>query len=159
MNEQLPQQLEQLIELHTAGSPTCPEVKWTDLKPAELAKAYEEKWSGKISHGTIKRVLKDLGYKKRRPNKSIATGKSPHRAAQFRLIFYFAFLFSEMDNNPILSMDTKKKEELGELSRSGKVLCKEAPKVHDHDYKHLSKGKVVPGGLYDMKRQLFYAIT
>lgn len=154
--KELPNRIEQIIKLHTAGSPTRPEVKWTDLKPIEIAKRYEEEWSEKISHGTIKRILKSLDYKKRRPNKSIATGKSPHRSAQFQLIFYFAFLFSEMDNNPILSMDTKKKEVLGDLSRCGKILCKEAPRVHDHDYKHLSKGKIVPSGLYDMKRNEGY---
>lgn len=148
--------LETIIELHTAGSPTTPDVKWTDLPIREIRKQYHCRWSERISYNTVKRILRDLGYKKRRPNKSLATGKSPHRSAQFKLIFYFAFLFSEMENNPILSMDTKKKERLGDLSRNGTVLSKEAPKVHDHDYKHLSKGKIVPGGLYDMKRNEGY---
>lgn len=122
----------------------------------EIRKLYKTEWSERISYGTIKRILRDLGYKKRRPNKCISTGKSPHRAAQFRLVFYFAFLFSEMENNPILSIDTKKKERLGDLSRGGKVLSKDPPEVHDHDYSHLSKGKIVPGGFYDMKRNEGY---
>lgn len=150
------ERLEQIIALNRAGSPTDPLVKWTHLKPSDIAKEYERRWPERISNGLVKRVLKDLGYKKRRPNKSISTGKSPFREEQFRLIFYFAFLFSEMQNNPILSMDTKKKEDLGDLSRAGKVLCKQAPDVCDHDYAHLSKGKVVPGGLYDMKRNEGY---
>ena len=86
-----------------------------------------------------------MGYCKRRPNKALITGKSPFRSEQFKLIFYFAFLFAEMQNNPILSMDTKKKERLGNLSRVGKVLCKESPNTYDHDYAYLSEGKVVPG--------------
>lgn len=131
-------------------------MKWTHLKPRAIAELYEARWSDRISTGTIKRILKDLGYKKRRPSKCIATGKSPFRSEQFKLIFYFAFLFSEMDQNPILSMDTKKKEVLGDLSRGGKVLSKQAPRVHDHDYKHLQEGKVVPAGLYDMKRNEGY---
>lgn len=142
--------------MHAAGSPTDPSVKWTHLKPSDISKAYDKEWSEPISHQTVKRILKVLGYKRRRPSKALATGKSPHRAAQFKLIFYFAFLFSEMENNPILSMDTKKKEVLGDLSRAGKVLCQQAPQVYDHDYSHLAKGKVVPGGLYDMKRNEGY---
>jgi hypothetical protein len=95
--------------------------------------------------------MKELGYKKRRPIKALATGKSPFRAEQFKFIFYFAFLFSEMDNNPILSMDTKKKEALGDLSRNGKLWCNRAPETYDHDYSYLKDGKVVPAGLYDMR--------
>lgn len=148
--------IESIIEFHRAGSPTDPDVKWTHLKPSDIAKAYEKRWAESISNGTIKRILKDLGYKKRRPTKDLTTGKSPHRAAQFRLIFYFAFLFAEMENNPILSMDTKKKEHLGDLARSGKVLSKESPMVYDHDYPYLATGKIVPGGLYDMKRNEGY---
>ena len=97
-----------------------------------------------------------MGYRKRKPNKALVTGKSPLRSEQFRVVSFFTFLFAEMGNNPILSMDTKKKERLGNLARPGRVLCKQAPLVCDHDYAHLSEGKVVPGGLYDMKRNEGY---
>lgn len=97
-----------------------------------------------------------MGYKKRRPSKALITGKSPFRAQQFKLIFYFAYLFAEMEHNPILSADTKKKEQLGNLSRSGRVLAQQSPQTYDHDYKHLSSGKVVPSALYDMKRNEGY---
>lgn len=137
--------------MNRAGSPTDPEVKWTHLKAKDIQQKYELEWSSKISKQTIKRILKKLGYKKRRPIKALITGKSPYREEQFKLVFYFAYLFSEMEHNPILSMDTKKKEVLGDLSRNGKIWCNEAPQTFDHDYKHLTTGKVVPGGLYDMK--------
>ena len=148
--------LEEIISLNQAGSPTDPKVKWTHMKPSDIGKAYELKWSEKLSNQTIKRLLKKLGYRNRRPRKELITGKSPYRSEQFKLIFYFAFLFSEMDNNPILSLDTKKKEKLGDLSRNGKVLSKEAPTTYDHDYAYLATGKIVPGGLYDMKRNEGY---
>ncbi|MFT4665612.1 MAG: hypothetical protein ACI8YQ_002352 [Polaribacter sp.] len=131
--------------MHKAGSPTDTTVKWTDLKPSDIAKAYEAEWSEKMSNQTVKRLLKELGYRKRRPAKELITERSPYRSAQFKFNFYFSFLFSEMDKNPILSADTKKKEKLGDLSRAGKVLCKQAPQTYDHDYGHLAKGKVVPG--------------
>lgn len=150
------ERLEQIICLNAAGSATDPDIKWTHLKPSDIAGCYHEKWGESISNNTVKRLLKEMGYRKRRPSKALATGKSPFRSQQFKLVFYFAFLFAEMENNPILSMDTKKKESLGDLARSGKVLSKEPPKTYDHDYAHLSEGKVVPGGLYDMKRNEGY---
>lgn len=148
--------MEDIISLNAAGSPTDPKVKWTHLKPSDIARLYHVKWEESISTSTIKRLLNKMGYRKRKPNKALSTGKSPFRSQQFKIVFYFAYLFAEMDNNPILSMDTKKKERLGNLARSGQVLCKEAPKTYDHDYAHLSEGKVVPGGLYDMKRNEGY---
>ncbi len=58
-----------------------------------------------------------------------------------------------MENNPIISIDTKKKEVLGELTRNEVVLTKgkEAVKVFDHDYPHLGVGKAIPHGIYDLR--------
>lgn len=97
-----------------------------------------------------------MGYVRRRPIKNLPIGKSPFRTEQFRLIFFFAFLFSEMENNPILSMDTKKKEQLGDFKRAGTVYCQKAPETYVQDYSYLSEGKIVPHGLYDMKRNEGY---
>ena len=145
-----------IIEQSTAGSPTDAEVKWTDLRPQKIAQMYKEAYGVSLSNQTVKRILAEAGYRRRRPSKALATGKSPYRAAQFRLIFYFAALFAEMEHNPIISVDTKKKERLGSLDRGGQVLCKEAPQVFDHDYPGLSEGKVIPHGIYDMKENKGY---
>ena len=52
----------------------------------------------------------------------------------------------------MLSIDTKKKEDLGNLTRGEAILCTgKALKVFDHDYSFLSTGKVIPHGIYDMK--------
>ena len=53
-------------------------------------------------------------------------------------------------------MDTKKKEQLGDFKRAGRVYCQKAPETYVQDYNHLSKGKIVPHGLYDMKRNEGY---
>lgn len=52
---------------------------------------------------------------------------------------------------PVISIDTKKKEKLGGLYRDGQVYCLEAEKVYDHDYPHLANGGIVPHGIYDLK--------
>ncbi len=79
-------------------------------------------------------------------------GKSPHREEQFKILTFLTGLFAMMGHNPALSMDTKKKERLGNLDRGGSVLCKAAPEVFDHDYPYLSEGKVVPHGIFDLKQ-------
>lgn len=98
------------------------------------------------------RILKEAGFCKRRPSKTLSTGKSPHRSAQFQLILYFVTLYTQMEHNPMLSMDTKKKERLGNLDRGGKLCSTDKVEVYDHDYAHLSEGEIVPAGIYDIKK-------
>lgn len=106
-----------------------------------------------VSHGCIKRILRANNYKKRKPPKSIAIGKSPNRAQQFEIIFFLIALFMDMNNNPIISIDTKKKEALGQLTRNRAVLSKngKAPPVFDHDFSYLATGKAIPHGIFDIK--------
>jgi hypothetical protein len=53
--------------------------------------------------------------------------------------------------SPVVSIDCKKKERLGNLYRGGRCYCTGAVKVYDHDYDNLSEGKVIPHGIYDLK--------
>lgn len=110
------------ISHQTAGSPTDKKVKWTSLRPIDIAKYLKEKHQLKVSHGCIKRILKEDGYVKRKPVKCLAIGASKHRAEQFRIVFFLIAVFNDMENNPILSIDTKKKEPLGQLTRNEQVL-------------------------------------
>lgn len=93
------------------------------------------------------------GYVRRKPLKSIATGSSPHRKEQFRIVLFLVALFHDMEENPMLSIDTKKKELLGELSRHETVLTTPAgvAKVYSADYPYLASGRAVPHGIYDVK--------
>ncbi len=58
-----------------------------------------------------------------------------------------------MADNPIISVDTKKKEILGNLTRNEAIMTKddEVLEVLDHDYPQLGTGKVIPHGIYDVK--------
>jgi hypothetical protein len=104
----------------------------------------------------VKRILKQAGYVKRKPSKSIAIGKSPHRKEQFQIIKFLTSLFTKMENNPILSIDTKKKERLGLLTRGQAILSNQNVPLFDHDYDYLSEGKVVPQAIYDTKQNKGY---
>lgn len=145
-----------IVAAHTAGSPIDEKVKWTYLKPQEIAQEYEKKHGEGISKKVVKRILKQAGYVKRKPSKSIAIGKSPHRKEQFQIIKFLTGLFTKMENNPILSIDTKKKERLGLLTRGQAILSNQNVPLFDHDYDYLSEGKVVPQAIYDSKQNKGY---
>lgn len=142
------------IERHKAGSPTDATVYWIHLRPCEIAVNFERQSGQKVSHGCIKRVLKTMGYKYRKMRKNLATGTYARRNEQFEIIFQLVAIMSL--KTPVLSMDCKKKERLGNLYREGKVLSTAAIEVFDHDYDHLSKGKVIPHGIYDVQRNEVY---
>jgi len=141
------------VESHTAGSPTDPKVKWTALKPKQVALHIKENYQVDISNTCVKRILKADGYVRRKPIKSLATGTSKHRSEQFKIVISLVALFHRMHNNPILSVDTKKKENLGQLTRNETVLTKKdsTPKVYSSDYPSLRTGKAIPHGIYDVK--------
>lgn len=147
----------QYVAPRTAGSPTDEAVKWTDLRPCDIALHLRETYQVEVSHGCIKRVLQGNGYTYRKPAKTLATGSSPDRNEQFRIVWFLTGLFMAMENNPIISIDTKKKEVLGQLTRQQPVLSQDGPvEVFDHDYPHLATGRAIPHGIYDVKANQGY---
>lgn len=146
--------LQALIESHKAGSPTDEGVYWISLKPCAIAKLFYEQHHIKVSNGMVKRLLRELGYGYRKQSKQLATGKYAHRNEQFEIICSLILIMSL--ESPVLSIDCKKKERLGNLYRDGKCYCTKSIKVHDHDYEHLSEGKVIPHGIYDLQANKGY---
>ena len=140
------------VEQHTAGSPTDITIKWTHLRPCDIALHLKTTHNTTVSHRCIKRILKANNYSRRKPSKTLAIGESIHRKQQFEIVFFLIALFSDMRNNPIISIDTKKKEVLGELTRNEAVLCKDGkpPKTKDHDFSYLATGRAIPHGIYDV---------
>ena len=141
------------VEQNTAGSSTDEKVKWTHLRYCDIALHLHKAYQIEVSNACIKRILYANGYGKRKPAKTMATGISPDRKQQFQVILFLIALFLEMPDNPIISIDTKKKEVLGELTRNQAVLTQgeEAVPVYDHDYRNLATGKAIPHGIYDVK--------
>lgn len=141
------------VEQNAAGSPTDETVKWTHLRYCDIRSYLEKSYQEEVETTCIKRILYAAGYRKRKPAKKLATGSSPERGEQFRVISFLTALFMVMENNPVISIDTKKKEVLGELTRNEAVLTKgkQAAPVFDHDYPYLGVGKAIPHGIYDVK--------
>ena len=144
------QQVQDTIKDRIAGDPMRQAVVSTDLTPQEISQSLREH---AVCAGPriVRRILDGLGFARRQMLKVLPGGDSPHRDAQFR---HLAHLIQEFlaAGNPVLSMDTKKKEYLGTLYRDGKVYCQQALKAFAHDFPSLAHGVIIPHGLYDLAR-------
>ncbi len=96
-------------------------------------------------------MLDGLGFARRQIRKVLPGGDSPHRNAQCHHLAPIIQAFLEA-GNPVLSIDTKKKEVLGTLYRDGKVYGQQARKAFDHDFPRLATGVIMPHGIYDLAR-------
>ena len=141
------------VSAKTAGSPTDSTKKWVDIRPCDMTHHLWINHQQKVANSQIKRILRANGYCPYKPLKRLATGQSPHRHEQFEIIHEITNLFKSMSRNPLISIDTKKKEPLGQFTRNQAVWTQKEhiPKVFDHDYSYLACGKAIPHGIYDMK--------
>ncbi len=146
---ELVEALRDIVEVHTAGSPVEPGRLWTNRSPSELAD--ELSTAGfSVCANTVKRLLQEeLKLSRRSVVKTMAMGENADRNAQFERI---AQLKKEYFRKgwPVISIDTKKKELLGNFFRSGRVWTDGCVEAFDHDFPSASDGKVIPYGVYDL---------
>jgi hypothetical protein len=134
---------------HTAGDPMRQEVKWTDLTRREISQRLAERETP-AGKRVVKQLFKKHGYVKRKARKTKAMGpRHPDRNAQFQNIARLKQEYLEA-GQPVVSMDTKKKELLGDFYRDGKLYTQETIGVLDHDFPSAASGVVFPHGLYDV---------
>jgi hypothetical protein len=147
---ELIQQVQHTIQDRIAGDPMRQDVVWTDLTPQEISDRLQAQ-AVCVGPRIARRILDTLGFARRQIAKVLPGGDSPYRDQQFR---HLAELIQEFlaAGNPVLSIDTKKKEYLGTLYRDGKVYCQQALKAFDHDFPSLASGVLIPHGLYDLAR-------
>ena len=101
-----------------------------------------------LSPNTVGRLLRKMEYKLRVNHKMISQSKDPNRDRQFRTI---EKMKQKYEGLPIVSVDTKKKELVGNFKNPGTVLTQEAIPVNDHDFPSLGIGKAAPYGVYDLQ--------
>jgi hypothetical protein len=145
----LKETVEEILEAHSAGSPTDEAVRWTDLKPLQLAQQLLAR-GFEIGRNTAAKLLQAAGYRRRSLRKELMTGQvdPAERDHQFRYIDTLRRQ-ARARGVPVLCVDTKKKEPLGYLHRRGRCYSNAAQTVYDHDYRHLATGLLVPHGVYD----------
>jgi Rhodopirellula transposase DDE domain len=141
----------QVLEDHTAGDPMRLEVKWTNLSRRQIAKRMKDLGTP-VSRDVVSQLLKKHGYRRRKALKKKTMGpRHPDRNAQFENIARLKKKYLKA-GLPVISIDTKKKELLGDFYRAGVIDTQEAVEVNDHDFGSAGSGTVIPHGVYDVGR-------
>jgi hypothetical protein len=149
---QLEDNLREVVCDHTAGDPMREDVVWTYLSTTEIARQLDQRGT-LVSADTVRSLLKDFGFSRRQAEKTKSMGTAEFRNEQFENIAALRQQYVAA-GNPVLSMDTKKKEYLGELFRPGRVWASGPNAVFDHDFPSYAEGRVIPHGLYDVARNV-----
>lgn len=137
------------MEHDTAGDPMTG-LKWTRRTTEKIARELANSGGIEVSANTVGRILKELGYCLRVNRKKIASGTGPERDAQFKHICAIRDRFSRR-GLPVISVDTKKKELVGNFKNPGAAWNKQALAVNDHDFRSQGLGLAVPYGIYDIQ--------
>ena len=141
--------LEKMLDNETAGDPMSDQ-KWIRSSLRELSKRLEET-GHEASPGTVSRLLKKMDFSLKANKRRQLHVNNPDRDNQFRFIATQreAFGIAEL---PIISVDTKKKELIGEFSNSGRTWLRQAEEVNEHDFPSAALCKAVPYGIYDVTK-------
>jgi Rhodopirellula transposase DDE domain len=138
-----------VLEDHTAGDPMRADVKWTNLSRGQIARRLG-KLGTPASRQVVSQLLRKNGYRRRKALKKKTMGpRNPYRNAQFKKINRLKKQYLKA-GLPVISMDTKKKELLGNFYRDGKIDTQETIETNDHDFGSAGAGTVIPHGLYDV---------
>ena len=143
--------LEQLVDPLTRGDPMSP-LRWTCKSRAKLAaRLTNDGWT--VSSTTVGRLLHELGYRLQSVRKSREGTSHPDRNEQFEHINSTAASFLHR-RQPVISVDTKKKELVGDFKNGGREWQPKATpeKALVHDFPDDAIGKAIPYGVYDMAR-------
>jgi len=140
--------LDALVHPETRGNPMSL-LRWTSKSTAHLAKDLVRQ-GFRISDDTVGRLLKRLGYSLQAPAKQKEGTAHPDRDGQFRYLNNAALAFVA-DGQPVISVDTKKKELVGEFANKGVEYhpSGEPERVSTHDFVDPELGRAIPYGVYD----------
>jgi hypothetical protein len=144
-----------VLKYHTAGDPMDETVVWTDLHPGEIVKLLSIEHAVEVSRTVVRQLLHKHHYRQRKAQKKRTHKSVPQRNAQFEKIARLIAAYEATDN-PILSMDTKKKEHIGNFYRAGRLYTREVLEAEDHDFPSWAEGVIIPHSLYDLKRNTGY---
>lgn len=125
-------------------------LRWTTKSLSHLEEALA-RMGHTIKRSALANLLRDLGFSLKANKKNIEGVSHPDRDEQFRHIDERCKAFEEM-GEPIISVDCKKKELLGDFKNNGREWQAkgENTTVNVYDYRSLSSGKAVPYGVYDL---------
>jgi hypothetical protein len=151
---QLQANFHKVLEDHTAGDPMKPDTLWTNLSVSAITDRLAELGTP-VDRSIVDQLLDEAKLGQRRAFKITTMGESKDRNQQFEIISFYKQLYLD-SLNPILCVDTKKRELLGNFYRDGHTFTSQTIRVFDHDYPSFADGHVIPHGLYDLKRNRGY---
>ena len=124
--------------------------RWTHQTAQRVADCLREN-EITVSATIVRRLLSRMDYSLKSNKKCLSAGNSPDRDSQFRMIMHLREQFGEA-GDPVISVDTKKKELIGLFKNPGRTWCKVAKKVNDHDFRSEARGLAAPYGILDLAR-------
>jgi len=141
--------LDELVHPTTRGNPMS-FLRWTSKSTGKLATELVRQ-GYTITDDTVGRILRDLGYSLQAPAKEKEGTAHPDRDAQFVYLNKQVGAFMKA-GQPVISVDTKKKELVGEFSNGGRELHPkgEPTRTKTHDFVDKELGRAVPYGVYDL---------
>ena len=141
--------LERLIEPATRGDPES-NLRWTCKSTRNLSEELNN-MGHEVSHNKVGELLRQLGYSLQSNQKVLEGTDHPDRDAQFEYIYEKLHEFQQF-GAPVISVDTKKKELVGNFKNGGRELRPKGnpEKVNVHDFPIPGTGKVNPYGVYDV---------
>jgi transposase len=141
--------LEKLVDPVTRGDPESP-LRWTCKSVRRLASELQRQ-GHQTSHRMVAELLHEMGYSLQANRKALEGGDHPDRNQQFAYINQKAEQY-QSQGLPVISVDTKKKELVGDFKNNGRELRpKENPeKVRVHDFVIPGLGRAAPYGVYDI---------
>lgn len=147
------EKLEALVDPVTRGDPRSP-LRWTCKSTRQLSQELERKGHA-ISNVTVADLLHRLDYSLQANAKTLEGASHPDRDAQFQYINSRVKEFLRR-HQPVISVDTKKKELVGNFKNGGKEWQPkgEPEKVEIHDFASPEFPKVIPYGVYDIGKNM-----
>ena len=123
--------------------------KWLNCRLSDIRQQLDER-GHLVSKPVISRLLRAHGYSLRANVKQHAGKQHPDRDQQFRHLHAQRALH-QAAGQPVISVDTKKKELVGNFKNTGQIWCQEAEVVDAHDFPQDAVGRAVPYGIYDLQ--------
>jgi hypothetical protein len=150
--------LEGLLSDEIAGSPEK-EHKWVRSSVAKLTQRLREQ-GYPVGHNAVWALLKRMGFSLRTAvRKRRGVSRDPaSRDEQFRYIAARRKAFAE-EGLPVISVDTKKKELIGNFRNPGRLWCRQPPEVDEHSFPSQAEGVAVPFGVYDVGKNKGYVVV
>ena len=132
----------------TGGDPTGQRGLWTGKRLRDISRELAQ-LGLRVCPNTVRRLLEEIDYALHANRKSLSANISPDRDQQFGWLNHQRREFAR-SGYPVISVDTKKKELVGQFKNNGRVWSREPLLVQDHDFRSQAIGLAIPYGIYDL---------